>query len=55
MNEEQVIELMKSSTSEQDWNNNADKVKKACGGYPGFWYSAIIMGGILAETQLNWI
>lgn len=54
MDEKQVVELMKSSNSEAEWNSNADKVKKACNGYPDFWYSAIIMSGLLAITKENW-
>jgi hypothetical protein len=54
MNQEQVVALMSSSTSEQQWNDNCDKVKKACGGYPSFWYTAIIMSGLLSQTSLNW-
>lgn len=51
MTEKQVVDLMKSSTSENNWNNNCDKVKAACGGYPSFWYQAVIMSGVLDETQ----
>jgi len=51
MNQQQVVDLMKTSKSEKEWNTNCDKVKKACGGYPSFWYAVIIMGGVLAETQ----
>jgi len=50
----QVVELMKSSKSEREWNANCDKVKKACGGYPGFWFRAIILSGVLAQTQASW-
>ena len=50
MNEQRVVELMRSSNSEDEWNTNCDKVKKACGGYPPFWYKAIIQSGVAAET-----
>jgi hypothetical protein len=46
MNEQEVVALMKSSKSEREWNANADKVKKACGGYPGFWWNAIMVSGV---------
>jgi len=46
----EVLELMKSSTNEQEWNDSADKVKKACNGYPDFWYATIVMSGVMAET-----
>ena len=50
MDEKEVVELMKTSKTEAEWNDNCDKVKKACGGYPSFWYSAIAMSGIMADT-----
>lgn len=50
MNEEQVVALMKSSKSDQEWNDNCDKVKKECGGYPSFWYSAIVMSGVAGRV-----
>ena len=46
MTEEEVVDLMKSSRSEEEWNTNCDKVQDACGGYPAFWYSAIILSGL---------
>lgn len=48
MSREEVIELMKSSKTEKEWNNNCDKVKKSCNGYPDFWYSEIILSGLAA-------
>ncbi len=43
-----VVNLMKSSKSETEWNANCDKVKSANGGdYPSFWFAAIIMSGII--------
>jgi len=50
MNQQEVVDLMKSSKNEQEWNDNCDKVKKACGGYPDFWYPAVIMSGLAKET-----
>ncbi len=46
MNEEEVLSLMSGSKSEAEWNANCDKVKKACDGYPDFWYGAIITSGV---------
>lgn len=54
MNQDQVVELMKSSKSESEWNANCNKVKKACGGYPEFWYSAIVLSGVAAQTEAGW-
>lgn len=46
MNRDEVVALMESATSERDWNNKADQVKAACGGYPGFWWDAIMLSGL---------
>ena len=54
MSEQEVVNLMKSSRSEHEWNKNCDKVKAECGGYPSFWYAAIILSGIAAETSSKW-
>lgn len=50
MNEAEVVELMRSSTSEEQWDDNCDRVKEACNGYPDFWYPAILSSGVMAET-----
>lgn len=53
MDEQQVVELMQSSTSAQSWDENCLKVKAAFGdNYPPFWYKAILASG-LAERTLN--
>lgn len=50
MNEEQVVALMKGSKSEQEWNENCDRVKGAFGGnYPSFWFSAIVLSGVASQ------
>lgn len=52
MTRDQVVTLMKSSHSEDEWNANCDKIKKAFGGrYPDFWYKAIVMGGVMRATM----
>jgi len=50
MTEKEVIELMSSSKNEAEWNENCDKVKKACNGYPSFWYGAIVLSGLMDRT-----
>ena len=50
----EVVELMKSSRSEAEWNDNCDRVKRNCGGYPSWWYETIIMSGLLHETSQTW-
>ena len=54
MDEKQVVELMRGSKNATEWNQNCDKVKKACGGYPAFWYLAIVSSGVMAEIQSSW-
>lgn len=51
MDEEQVIALLKTSTSEAEWNENCAKVKKACGGYPSFWYPVVLASGLADEIM----
>lgn len=56
MERNEVIELMKSSKNEQEWNANCDKVKAAySGNYPQWWYSTIIMSGLLSRVSRNWV
>jgi hypothetical protein len=55
MTKNEVVELMKSSRSEHEWNLNCDKVQEAFGGqYPDFWYAEIILSGLLSATSENW-
>lgn len=51
---EQVINLMSSSKSEQEWNNNCNKVKAAFGDYPDWWYEKILLSGVHDKTSANW-
>jgi hypothetical protein len=47
---DQVMECMKGSKSEAEWNENCDKVKKAHGGqYPDYWYETFIQSGLINE------
>lgn len=50
MTELEVVALMESSKSEGEWNINADKVKAACGGYPEFWFAAILKSGLASRV-----
>ena len=47
MTEPEVVSVMRSSVSEQDWDRNADLIKEKCGGYPDFWFSAIVRSGLM--------
>lgn len=51
MDENEVVELMKSSKTEQEWNTNALKVVKICDGYPWFWNKIIADSGIAKEMH----
>lgn len=47
--------LMQGSRSEQEWNDNCDKVKAANNGhYPTFWFLHIIVSGLLNNTRIQW-
>lgn len=50
MNKEEVINLMESSQTEQEWDDNCDEVKKACNGYPNFWFKEIILSGLAGRV-----
>lgn len=54
MSEKQVVELMKSSKSEIEWDANCDFVQSKCGGYPSFWYGAIVLSGVASKTASSW-
>jgi hypothetical protein len=54
MTRDDVVSLMKSSVSEAQWDANCDKVKAACGGYPPFWFEAILRSGVAHETMAAW-
>jgi hypothetical protein len=54
MTQQEVVDLMKSAKSEEDWNNKCDQVKEACGGYPSFWFPSIILSGLAAEVSASW-
>ena len=54
MTEQEVIALMEGSKTEEEWNTNCDIVKETFGGnYPGFWFVAINVSGILARKSLT--
>lgn len=54
MNQDEVVALMESSSSEEEWNANCAKIKAAFNGYPNFWYNAIIMSGVADRTATKW-
>lgn len=50
MDKEEVKSLMESSQSEQEWNDNCNKVKAAYDGYPPFWYQEIVLSGLAGRV-----
>ncbi len=50
MTEAEVVILMESSRTEQEWNANCGKVKAAFNGYPPFWFKAINQSGVAKRT-----
>jgi hypothetical protein len=55
MTPEQMVELMESATSYEDWNAKCDQVKKAFGGYPNCWYDLIVAGNVAARVGASWV
>ncbi|TXI90546.1 MAG: hypothetical protein E6Q36_01285 [Chryseobacterium sp.] len=54
MNPETVVLLMETSKSEQEWNDNCDKVKSHFGGYPSWWFQTIVLSGVLSRIAAKW-
>lgn len=60
ISKDEIIALMTSSLSEDEWAANCDKVKAACrdgritdlsGHYPSWWYAEIVMSGLMARVS----
>jgi len=54
MTRQEVVALMQSSRDEKEWNDNCDAVKKQ-GGYPGFWFEAIMLSGLADKVRKSWM
>jgi len=54
MSADEAKALMRSSESEQEWNDNCDEVKRRCGGYPGFWFAEIMLSGLAEDVAGGW-
>lgn len=51
MEKQEVIDLMKTSKNDKEWNANCATVKNAHGNsYPDFWYAEIISSGLCDEV-----
>lgn len=54
MTKEEAIELLKSSKSPKDWDDNCNKVQAAFGGYP-HWWQEILFSSWKADLMLEFI
>ncbi len=54
MDKKQVVDLMESSQTSEQWSDNCDAVKAACGGYPDFWWQEIILSGLGDRVAARW-
>ena len=53
--ESDVIKLLESSQSEQEWNKNCNEIKAANDGhYPGFWFQEVVVNGLMAHVSSRW-
>ena len=52
----EIIALMESSTSKEEWSANCRKVKQLCGGgYPIYWHEDVNMpGGVWSRVSAQW-
>lgn len=49
------MNILRSTKSEDEWNNACDQVKKARGGrYPDDWYVKVILSGFLYNLSSTW-
>jgi len=54
MLEKDVVELMLSSRTAKEWNDNCSIVKEAhAGRYPSFWYAAVILAGVPEKCGID--
>ena len=49
---EQLINVMKSSKNEQEWNDNYDRIKRSAAFK--YWWETIMMSGIAHQIQQGW-
>ena len=45
--------LMNGTKTEDEWNAAASRVKAANGGYPEWWYTAIVLSGIARRAHMR--
>ena len=47
-------DFMRQSTSEEDWNRRLGQIKASCGGYPEWWYGAVVSSGLITQVAEQW-
>jgi len=53
--DEKMLQRLRETKSEAEWNATCDEVKKANnGGYPTDWFAKVILSGLAHEAQGNW-
>lgn len=53
--EQSLIQFMSESTTENDWGDRYDIVVRFHGGNPpSFWYSTIVISGVMGKTASKW-
>ncbi len=53
--QENVVELMSTSKTKDEWAINVDIVKRANGDkYPSFWFAAIVSSGLMDRVSRRW-
>lgn len=52
--EKDCVEYMSQSVSQSDWWDRYQNVKLANGGYPSFWFQAVIKSGMYARLKETW-
>ena len=55
MSPEDLVNLMRSSASEEEWKRNVKIVKARFNGdYPPFWFGTMVVSGVMNEIQRTW-
>ena len=52
--EDGLRSYMEGATSQSDWNNRCDRVKKFHEGYPDFWFPTVMLSGLANNVTKRW-
>jgi len=53
MTKEEIIEKLGKTQSDHEWNAICSQVKTENGGYPGWWYATVVLGGMTAKAAMR--